>query len=159
RRPARMRRGQLRHAADAHDRGPTPPAVRLRAGAGPGRLAALDGLPEAEPRHQDERREADRSRMTPRSARSGPFPFCATGGAAGEMMSSFGIRERRERNDPLGPRDPKEGRSPMTTVNVRYIVDDIDAAVSFYTTHLGFTLISRVAPAFADVARGDLRLL
>ena len=47
----------------------------------------------------------------------------------------------------------------MTTVNVRYIVDDVDAAVAFYTTHLGFTLISRVAPAFADVARGDLRLL
>lgn len=47
----------------------------------------------------------------------------------------------------------------MTTVNVRYMVDDVDAAVAFYTTHLGFTLLSRAAPAFADVARGDLRLL
>lgn len=47
----------------------------------------------------------------------------------------------------------------MTTVNVRYIVDDVDAAVAFYTTHLGFTLISRTPPAFADVALGDLRLL
>ena len=47
----------------------------------------------------------------------------------------------------------------MTTVNVRYMVDDVDAAVAFYTTHLGFTLISKAAPAFADVARGDLRLL
>lgn len=47
----------------------------------------------------------------------------------------------------------------MTTVHVRYMVDDVDAAVAFYTTHLGFTLISRTAPAFADVARGDLRLL
>lgn len=47
----------------------------------------------------------------------------------------------------------------MTTVNVRYIVDDIDAAVAFYTTHLGFKLISRTPPAFADVALGDLRLL
>ncbi len=47
----------------------------------------------------------------------------------------------------------------MTTVNVRYMVDDVDAAVAFYTTHLGFTLISKTAPAFADVARGDLRLL
>jgi len=47
----------------------------------------------------------------------------------------------------------------MTTVHVRYMVDDIDAAVAFYTTHLGFTLISKTAPAFADVARGDLRLL
>ncbi len=47
----------------------------------------------------------------------------------------------------------------MTTVNVRYMVDDVDAAVAFYTTHLGFTLISKAVPAFADVARGDLRLL
>lgn len=45
------------------------------------------------------------------------------------------------------------------TVNVRYIVDDVDAAVAFYTRHLGFTLLSRTAPAFADVTRGDLRLL
>jgi catechol 2,3-dioxygenase-like lactoylglutathione lyase family enzyme len=47
----------------------------------------------------------------------------------------------------------------MTTVNVRYMVDDVDAAVAFYTAHLGFTLISKTAPAFADVGRGDLRLL
>src|SRR5712691_2780378 len=44
-------------------------------------------------------------------------------------------------------------------VNVRYMVDDVDAAVAFYTNHLGFTLLSNAAPAFADVARGDLRLL
>jgi len=47
----------------------------------------------------------------------------------------------------------------MPTVNVRYMVDDVDAAVTFYTTLLGFTLISKTLPAFADVARGDLRLL
>jgi catechol 2,3-dioxygenase-like lactoylglutathione lyase family enzyme len=47
----------------------------------------------------------------------------------------------------------------MATVNVRYMVDDVDAALAFYTTHLGFTLLTRMAPAFADVARGDLRLL
>ncbi len=47
----------------------------------------------------------------------------------------------------------------MTTVNVRYMVDDVEAAVAFYTRHLGFTLISETLPAFADVARGDLRLL
>jgi catechol 2,3-dioxygenase-like lactoylglutathione lyase family enzyme len=47
----------------------------------------------------------------------------------------------------------------MTTVNVRYMVDDVDAAIAFYTTHLGFTLLTRQAPAFADVTRGDLRLL
>ncbi|HEV8533097.1 MAG TPA: VOC family protein [Methylomirabilota bacterium] len=47
----------------------------------------------------------------------------------------------------------------MTTVNVRYMVNDVEAAVAFYTTRLGFTLISKTLPAFADVARGDLRLL
>ena len=47
----------------------------------------------------------------------------------------------------------------MATVNVRYMVDDVEAAVAFYTTHLGFALLSSAAPAFADVARGDLRLL
>jgi catechol 2,3-dioxygenase-like lactoylglutathione lyase family enzyme len=47
----------------------------------------------------------------------------------------------------------------MTTVNVRYMVDDVDAAVAFYTKHLGFRLLSNAAPAFADVTRGDLWLL
>jgi catechol 2,3-dioxygenase-like lactoylglutathione lyase family enzyme len=44
-------------------------------------------------------------------------------------------------------------------VNVRYMVDDVDAAVVYYTNHLGFELISSAAPAFADVTRGPLRLL
>jgi catechol 2,3-dioxygenase-like lactoylglutathione lyase family enzyme len=48
---------------------------------------------------------------------------------------------------------------PAAKVNVRYMVDDVDAAVAFYTTHLGFALLSSAAPAFADVTRGDLRLL
>jgi catechol 2,3-dioxygenase-like lactoylglutathione lyase family enzyme len=46
-----------------------------------------------------------------------------------------------------------------TTVNVRYMVDDVEAAIAWYTKHLGFTLLSNQAPAFADVARGPLRLL
>jgi catechol 2,3-dioxygenase-like lactoylglutathione lyase family enzyme len=45
------------------------------------------------------------------------------------------------------------------TVNVRYMVDDVEAAIDFYTTHLGFTLLSSALPAFADVSRGNLRLL
>ena len=45
------------------------------------------------------------------------------------------------------------------TVNVRYMVDDVDAAIAFYTRHLGFSLISSAAPHFADVRRGALRLL
>jgi catechol 2,3-dioxygenase-like lactoylglutathione lyase family enzyme len=44
-------------------------------------------------------------------------------------------------------------------VSVRYIVDDVDVAVDFYTRHLGFSLRSSAAPAFADVVRGNLRLL
>ena len=48
---------------------------------------------------------------------------------------------------------------PATTVNVRYMVDDVEAAVAWYTTHLGFTLLSNAAPAFADVTLGSLRLL
>ncbi|HKA84708.1 MAG TPA: VOC family protein [Acidimicrobiales bacterium] len=44
-------------------------------------------------------------------------------------------------------------------VNVRYMVDDVDAALDFYTTHLGFSVRMSAAPAFADVIRGHLRLL
>src|SRR6266702_4544119 len=48
---------------------------------------------------------------------------------------------------------------PDSTVNVRYLVDDVQAAVDFYTTYLGFALHSNQGPAFADVTRGNLRLL
>jgi catechol 2,3-dioxygenase-like lactoylglutathione lyase family enzyme len=44
-------------------------------------------------------------------------------------------------------------------VNVRYLVDDVQGAVDFYTVNLGFTLRTSAAPAFADVSRGNLRLL
>jgi catechol 2,3-dioxygenase-like lactoylglutathione lyase family enzyme len=47
----------------------------------------------------------------------------------------------------------------MPSVNVRYIVDDVDAAIAFYTRHLGFGVELRPAPGFAIVSRGDLRLL
>lgn len=45
------------------------------------------------------------------------------------------------------------------TVNVRYMVDDVAAAIDFYTTHFGFEVRTSAAPAFADVTRGNLRLL
>ena len=44
-------------------------------------------------------------------------------------------------------------------VNVRYLVDDVEDSIAFYTTHFGFTVLSSAAPAFADVVRGNLRLL
>jgi catechol 2,3-dioxygenase-like lactoylglutathione lyase family enzyme len=47
----------------------------------------------------------------------------------------------------------------MSSVNVRYMVDNVDAAVAWCTKHLGFTLLSNAAPAFADVTLGSLRLL
>jgi catechol 2,3-dioxygenase-like lactoylglutathione lyase family enzyme len=49
---------------------------------------------------------------------------------------------------------PDEG-----TVNVRYLVDDVEASIDFYTSHFGFTVLTKMLPAFADVERGNLRLL
>ena len=47
----------------------------------------------------------------------------------------------------------------MDTVSVRYIVDDVDAAIAFYTERLGFGVELNPAPGFAVLSRGDLRLL
>jgi catechol 2,3-dioxygenase-like lactoylglutathione lyase family enzyme len=45
------------------------------------------------------------------------------------------------------------------TVSVRYLVDDVAESIDFYTRHFGFTVLNSAAPAFADVQRGNLRLL
>ena len=47
----------------------------------------------------------------------------------------------------------------MSTVSVRYIVNDVDAAIAFYTQHLGFRVDLHPGPGFAMISRGDLRLL
>lgn len=47
----------------------------------------------------------------------------------------------------------------MATVSVRYIVDDVDRAIAFYCRRLGFEEVMHPAPAFAMLARGDLRLV
>lgn len=47
----------------------------------------------------------------------------------------------------------------MSTVNVRYMVDDVSGAIAFYTAHLGFAIDSDASPAFASVTRDSLRLL
>ena len=47
----------------------------------------------------------------------------------------------------------------MATVSVRYIVNDIDAAIGFYTTHLGFSVLMHPNDMFAMLTRGDLRLV
>jgi len=47
----------------------------------------------------------------------------------------------------------------MGTVSVRYIVDDVEAAIAFYTERLGFRVDLHPSPGFAMLSRGDLRLL
>jgi len=47
----------------------------------------------------------------------------------------------------------------MASVSVRYIVNDVSAAIEFYTKHLGFAVLMRPAPEFAMITRGELRLL
>ena len=47
----------------------------------------------------------------------------------------------------------------MATVQVRYIVNDVDAAIAFYDRHLGFHTVMHPAPTFAMLSRGDLRLV
>ena len=47
----------------------------------------------------------------------------------------------------------------MATVSVRYIVNDVNVAIAFYTRHLGFGVERQPAPGFAILSRGDLRLL
>ena len=52
-----------------------------------------------------------------------------------------------------------EDQPSTELVSVRYLVDDVAASIEFYTRHLGFRVLSSAVPAFADVARGNLRLL
>jgi predicted enzyme related to lactoylglutathione lyase len=52
----------------------------------------------------------------------------------------------------------KEGKN-MSTVSIRYMIDDVPAAIKFYTTHLGFSLDQDASPAFASVSRDGVRLL
>ena len=47
----------------------------------------------------------------------------------------------------------------MSTVSIRYMIDDVPAAVAFYTTHLGFVVELDNSPAFASVTRDGVRLL
>jgi len=49
--------------------------------------------------------------------------------------------------------------SDNETVNVRYMVDDVATSIDFYTKLLDFEVLTNAAPAFADVKRGNLRLL
>src|SRR4051794_25343459 len=52
-----------------------------------------------------------------------------------------------------------EGAPTVATISVRYIVEDVEEAVAFYTQHLGFSVELNPAPGFAVLSRADLRLL
>jgi catechol 2,3-dioxygenase-like lactoylglutathione lyase family enzyme len=73
---------------------------------------------------------------------------------AGLFLSSSGCATRQ----PLASTPATKG-NPMPTVQVRYIVKDVDAAIAFYCQRLGFQEIMHPAPAFAMLSRGDLRLV
>src|SRR5437667_7295357 len=60
---------------------------------------------------------------------------------------------------PKTAKDAGMTNAHSATISVRYMIDDVDAAVAFYTNHLGFILDLDSAPAFASVTRGNLRLL
>src|SRR5688500_17354947 len=66
---------------------------------------------------------------------------------------------RLDSNASQGTREPIERRTDMATVSVRYIVDNVEAAMAFYTQHIGFSVDLHPAPGFAALSRGDLRLL
>lgn len=55
--------------------------------------------------------------------------------------------------------DKDERRPHMATVSIRYIVDDVDAAIAFYCQHLGFREEMHPAPTFAMLSQGELRLV
>ncbi len=49
--------------------------------------------------------------------------------------------------------------NPSSPVSIRYMIDDVERAIDFYTKNLGFTVESQAGPAFAAVKRGNLRLI
>src|SRR5690349_23918279 len=53
----------------------------------------------------------------------------------------------------------RRGAKSMSCISVRYMIDDVPAAIEFYTTHLGFALEHDASPAFASVTRDGVRLL
>src|ERR1051326_6624492 len=58
-----------------------------------------------------------------------------------------------------GDTAPAFQENPMSTVSIRYMIDDVSAAIAFYTTHLGFALEMKASPAFASISRDGVRLL
>jgi len=57
------------------------------------------------------------------------------------------------------PKSKQQEDKPVSTVSIRYMIDDVPAAIKFYTSHLGFSLDLDASPAFASVSRDGVRLL
>ena len=95
-------------------------------------------------------------------SRAVPVLLIALSLLAGLTLDTLGQPPAPTPDSPAGaPRVGRqtEGEASMTTVSVRYIVDDVAAAVPFYTQHLGFSVILNPGPGFAMLSRGPLRLL
>lgn len=74
-------------------------------------------------------------------------------------LSAAGYGEVKS-DDTKTSKDTKQKEDkPMSTVSIRYMIDDVPVAVKFYTTHLGFALDLDASPAFASVTRDGVRLL
>ena len=103
-----------------------------------------------------ERRALDRSR--PGGSRARPivrsYPAFERTAVDLETRIDFRLLSARRQHNEENPNMPND-----EIVNVRYMVDDVDASIAFYTELLGFEVLTSAAPAFADVKRGNLRLL
>ena len=75
----------------------------------------------------------------------------------GQQRISVACYSKLTSNDTQAPKQ-KESKT-MSTVSIRYMIDDVPAAIKFYTTHLGFSLDLDASPAFASVSRDGVRLL
>jgi catechol 2,3-dioxygenase-like lactoylglutathione lyase family enzyme len=77
---------------------------------------------------------------------------------ARQRFSHSARRATCDETKPLTDTNQKESK-PVSTVSIRYMIDDVPAAIDFYTTHLGFALDLDASPAFASVRRDGVRLL
>lgn len=75
------------------------------------------------------------------------------------LCSAAACSETAAAEDGQTTNELQMSQTDSNTVSVRYMIQDVDAAVAFYTSHLGFHVEINASPAFASVARGNLRLL
>jgi len=76
----------------------------------------------------------------------------------GLALSVAGFSQTTSGQSATNETKQKESKT-MPNIGVRYMIDDVPAAVKFYTTHLGFTVDQDASPAFASVSRDGVRLL